>query len=73
MRGRVGGALNTLVSAANVVSMGLAGVAAAAIGTRNVFLVSGAFVLSAGLLAFWLFRELRDHSEQALNPAPEAA
>ena len=30
MRGRVGGALNTLVSAANVTSMGLAGIAAAA-------------------------------------------
>lgn len=73
MRGRVGGALSTLVSAANVVSMGLAGVAAAAIGTRNVFLVSGGFVLLAGFLAFWLFRELRDDSVRALDPTPEAA
>lgn len=58
MRGRVGGVLSTLVSAANVVSMGLAGVAAAAIGTRNVFLASGLLVVGAGLLALWLFREM---------------
>lgn len=59
MRGRVGGALNTLVSGANVVSMGLAGLAAAAVGTRNVFLISGGLVFLSGLLAFLLFRELR--------------
>ncbi|HEX6220529.1 MAG TPA: MFS transporter [Acidimicrobiia bacterium] len=59
MRGRVGGALNTLVSGANIVSMGLAGVAAAAVGTRNVFLLSGGLVFLSGLLAFLLFRELR--------------
>ena len=59
MRGRVGGAISTLVSAANVTSMGLAGVAAAAIGVRNVFLASGSLVVLAGLLAYWLFRELR--------------
>lgn len=71
MRGRVGGALNTLVSAANVASMGLAGVVAAAIGTRNVFLLSGAVVVTAGLLAFWLFRELRGDLNP--QPAPEPA
>lgn len=65
MRGRVGGALNTLVSTANVVSMGLAGVVAAAIGTRGVFLASGAVVLFSGFLAFWLFRELRDSDAEA--------
>lgn len=63
MRGRVGGALNTLVSGANIVSMGLAGLAAAAVGTRNVFLLSGAIVLLSGLLAFALFRELRARSQ----------
>lgn len=62
MRGRVGGALNTLVSAANVTSMGLAGIAAAAIGTRNVFLASGCIVFGAGLLAYWLFRDMRDET-----------
>lgn len=71
MRGRVGGALNTLVSAANVTSMGLAGVAAAAMGTRNVFLVSGCLVLFAGILAFWLFRDMRRGTtpEPAGHPA----
>lgn len=59
MRGRVGGALNTFLSASSVASMGLAGVAAATIGTRNVFLVSGVLVLVSGLLASWLFRDLR--------------
>lgn len=73
MRGRVGGALSTLVSAANVVSMGLAGVAAASIGTRNVFVVSGSFVLFAGFLALWLFRELRDDPERAHDPTLEVA
>lgn len=66
MRGRVGGALNTLVSGANILSMALAGVAAAALGTRNVFLLSGGLVFLSGLLAFVLFRELR------AGPAPEA-
>lgn len=65
MRGRVGGALNTLVSAANVVSMGLAGVVAAVIGTRGVFLASGSLVLVSGFLAYWLFRELQDSGVEA--------
>lgn len=74
MRGRVGGALNTLISAANVTSMGLAGVAAAAIGTRNVFLVSGALVVLSGGLAYWLFRELREEAppeQPTMEPAAE--
>lgn len=70
MRGRVGGALNTLVSAANVTSMGVAGLAAAAVGTRNVFLASGGLVVAAGLLAFWLFGELRGTSRE---PAQESS
>jgi MFS family permease len=69
MRGRVSGALNTLLSAANVVSMGLAGVAAAAIGTRNVFLASGLLVLTSGVLAYWLFRDLRSAIPDPVHPA----
>jgi MFS family permease len=67
LRGRVGGALNTLISAANVTSMGLAGIAAAAIGPRNVFLVSGCVVVASGALAYWLFGELRG---RVLEPTP---
>lgn len=59
VRGRVSGAVNTVLSGANVASMGLAGVAAAAIGTRNVFLLCGVLVLTSGLLAYWLLSELR--------------
>lgn len=66
MRGRVGGALNTLISAANVTSMGLAGIAAATLGTRNVFLVSGSLVFFAGVLAIWLFWDMRR------DPSPES-
>jgi MFS family permease len=73
MRGRVGGALNTLVSAANITSMGLAGLAAAAIGTRNVFLVSGCLVVAAGVLAHRLFRELRASPPVAPTRAQAAA
>jgi MFS family permease len=71
MRGRVGGALNTLISAANITSMGLAGVAAAAIGTRNVFLASGILVLISGFIAYRLFRELRPSPSGAGSPASD--
>lgn len=67
LRGRVGGALNTLLSAANITSMGLAGVAAAAIGTRSVFLVCGSLVALSGLVAYWLFTDLR---KEAYGLAP---
>jgi MFS family permease len=66
MRGRVGGVLNALISGATVLSMGLAGVAAAAIGTRNVFLAAGAFSVVAGLLAFWFFNGLSESEERGL-------
>ena len=74
LRGRVGGALNTLISAANITSMGLAGVAAAAIGTRNVFLVAGAIVAMSGVLAYALFRDLRKEPFEptSVEPVPEA-
>jgi MFS family permease len=72
MRGRVGGAINTLISAANITSMGLAGVAAAAIGTRNVFLLSGALVVMSGVIAYWLFGDLRSNRSNAVTGASAA-
>jgi MFS family permease len=72
MRGRVGGAINTLISAANITSMGLAGVAAAAIGTRNVFLLSGALVVMSGVIAYWLFGDLRSSRSIAVTGASAA-
>lgn len=73
LRGRVGGAVSTLISAANITSMGLAGVAAAAIGTRNVFLVAGSLVALSGLLAYWLFNEprRRPYEPATVEPATE--
>jgi MFS family permease len=67
MRGRVGGAVSTVVSAANLTSMGVAGVAAATIGIRNVFLASGCLILLAGLLTLWLLREQRLAAPTALT------
>lgn len=56
MRGRVGGALSALVSGATVVSMGFAGLAAAAIGVRNVFLISGLISAVAGVLSLFMLK-----------------
>lgn len=56
MRGRIGSALGTVIGSANVASMALAGLAAALIGTRGVFVLSGVFAVTAGLLTVWLFR-----------------
>ena len=54
--GRVAAALNAVVSTANLISMALAGVLAAWVGTRNVFLLSGAVVVLAGVVALGIFR-----------------
>jgi DHA3 family macrolide efflux protein-like MFS transporter len=56
VRGRTGAARSALVNVANLVSMGAAGILAEAIGTRNVFVVGGLFVVFAGLLAQMIFR-----------------
>lgn len=56
LRGRIGSALGTVISSANVASMALAGVMAGIIGTRGVFVVSGAIGVVAGALTAWLFR-----------------
>lgn len=56
LRGRVGASLSSLVSAANVASMGAAGVVAAAVGVRNVFLLAGMVTLVAALVSWLVFR-----------------
>ena len=57
MRGRVGAALNTLLTTATVTSMGFAGVAAAALGVRSVFIAAGAISIVAGAVAAMMFRD----------------
>ncbi|MGA7732649.1 MAG: MFS transporter, partial [Chloroflexia bacterium] len=49
MRGRVGSALNSVISISQLVSMGVAGTLAEVVGVRNVFLAGGVLTLLAGL------------------------
>ena len=55
--GRVSSALHAVMQTSNLLSMFLAGVVAAAVGTRNVFLISGIIVVIAGIAALQIFRE----------------
>jgi MFS transporter, DHA3 family, macrolide efflux protein len=56
MRGRVGGALNAVISGATIASMAFAGIAAGFFGVRNVFIISGAIAAAGGIVAWFLFR-----------------
>jgi MFS family permease len=56
MLGRVSAALGAIIQVASLVSMFAAGTLAAAIGVRNVFVVSGLLAIAAGLLAAVVFR-----------------
>ena len=66
LRGRIGAALQTMIGAANITSMALAGVLAGLMGVRNVFVLAGAITMLAGVLAIPIFGK---------NPAvvPESA
>jgi DHA3 family macrolide efflux protein-like MFS transporter len=54
--GRVGAALNTIISTASLVSMAFAGALGEWIGVRNVFVVGGIVVILAGVASAWIFR-----------------
>ncbi len=70
VRGRTGAALNTVVTAASVGSMALAGGAVALISVRGVFVAAGVIAVVAGLVTAALFRGV----EVSLpEPAPEPA
>jgi len=57
MRGRVGAALNTVLSLASVISMALSGVLGDALGIRQVFFLSGVIAMGAGLFAILMMKE----------------
>jgi len=57
MRGRVGAALNTIISLASVTSMALSGILGDALGIRQVFFICGLIALLAGLFAFVMMRD----------------
>lgn len=54
--GRIGAAMNTTISAANLLSMAFAGLLGALLGVRNVFILAGVISICAGVLALRLFR-----------------
>ncbi len=55
LRGRIGSALQTMVGAANITSMALAGVLAEIVGVRHVFLLAGLMAVLAGVIAIPIF------------------
>ncbi len=55
LRGRISAALQTMIGAANITSMALAGVLAGLVGVRNVFLMAGALAIVAGIIAIPIF------------------
>jgi MFS family permease len=66
IRGRTSGAMGTLISTASVVSMAFAGVLGDVIGVRNVFVISGAIIVAAGIGSAFAFRgavSAPDHME----------
>lgn len=67
VRGRSGAALNTVVTAASVASMALAGAAVGLLGVRGVFVAAGAIAGLAAVATWWLFRGVE------LEPVGEAA
>jgi MFS family permease len=71
MRGRVGGAIGAVISGANVASMALAGVLAAAIGIRNVFVVAGVVCAAAGVVAWFMLRGLGRGRTERVSPATD--
>ena len=67
MRGRTGSALSTVLTGANVASMGLAGGLAAWLGVRSVFVISGGFALVAAALTLVLFRGVTLRDEDSIE------
>jgi len=65
VRGRTGSANNALITSAQLVSMGLAGVLADMLGARTVFVLGGALVSLAGFAALLIFRGAKISIPQA--------
>lgn len=66
-RARTQAAFNTVVSGANLASILLAGVAAAAIGIRDTFVAAAVIVACAGVAAHLLFRSARSASSTPIQ------
>lgn len=62
--GRAGGAQNTIVTIANIASMGAAGYLMDEIGARTVFLTAGLIIFAAGFVSWWVLRGVEDISDE---------
>jgi MFS family permease len=71
VRGRTGAANNAVITTANLISMAAAGVLADAVGVRTVFIIGGAFVVVAGILAGFIFRGVEMPQPKAVAQSAE--
>ncbi len=67
VRGRVSAAMNTTIQTASLVSMFAAGAVAAAVGVRNVFIISGIITFIAGLVSAWIFSGTTPEKKTAVS------
>ncbi|MBN1136421.1 MAG: MFS transporter [Anaerolineae bacterium] len=73
-RGRVGSALNALVTAAGLVSMGIAAVMGEAVGLRPMYAIAGLITLSAGVIGLFVLKEPEAAAEEpAVDRSARAA
>jgi len=72
--GRAGGAQGTIVNVANIASMGAAGILMDEIGARGVFTLAGILIFTAGLISWWVLREVENRpayqSQENLESEP---
>lgn len=68
--GRASGAQGTIVNVANIASMGAAGLLMDEIGARTVFTIAGVFIFAAGLVSWWVLRDIRDDGVVPVEQAP---
>jgi MFS family permease len=73
VRGRVSGALNAVIQTATIVSMAAAGILAAVVGVRLVFLAGGIIAGLAALLAWLLFRGVAEPAAEAQPASAHAS
>jgi MFS family permease len=62
--GRASSAQGTIVTVANILSMGAAGYLMDHIGAREIFMASGILIFSAGLVSRWVLRGVEDVPEE---------
>jgi MFS family permease len=73
LRGRTRAALGTVATTANVVSMAAAGLSAAVLGVRGVFVAAGIVGVAAGIITAFLFRAAPLRAPEPENVVAELA